>query len=445
MRYIGAALISLAMAPAAWSQESAERFPYSAFVATDEASVRSGPSESFYPVLTLRHGDAVEVWRHDPAGWCAIRPPEGSFSWVAAEFIEQTGERTGVVRGSQVNARVGTHFSDLRDAVQVKLDEGETVDIIERRTLLTAGRETSWYKIHPPSGEFRWIHGKHLVRHPDELPKPRNPELAAGANGGAVTVDGNVQQASFTEDAAAMFAEQAAQRRPVDALASLQTIPEDAAAGEVLDELETVLSRMVAAEPTAWNFAELQRRADGLLETAATAGERSRARAFLGKLARFQDIQSRYAAIAHLRSETAEIDRQLGHDGPSLEAIAASANMPAEPNLQTAATSAAATTSIAVKPQEKRPAPLVEQAGLDTSRYDGTGRLTQLPAGPAGTMTGYALTNDRGEIQAYVTAAPGMNLRPFLGLDVGINGIRGFLPDKQVMQLTAKRVDVLRH
>ena len=120
MRYIGAALISLAMAPAAWSQESAERFPYSAFVATDEASVRSGPSESFYPVLTLRHGDAVEVWRHDPAGWCAIRPPEGSFSWIAAEFIEQTGERTGVVRGNQVNARVGTHFSDLRDAVQVK-------------------------------------------------------------------------------------------------------------------------------------------------------------------------------------------------------------------------------------------------------------------------------------------------------------------------------------
>lgn len=440
MRYIGAALLSLVMFQTAWSQEPAERFPYSAFVATDEASVRSGPSESFYPVLTLRHGDAVEVWRHDPAGWCAIRPPEGSFSWVAAEFVEPTGEHTGVVRGNQVNARVGTHFSDLRDAVQVKLDEGEAVDIIERRTLLTAGRETSWYKIHPPSGEFRWIHGKHLVRHPDELPKPRNPDLAAGTNDGSARIDGNVQPASFNETAAVMFAEQAAQRRPVDALASLQTIPEDAAAGDVLDELETVLSRMVAAEPTAWNFAELQRRADGLLETAATAGERSRARAFLGKLARFQDIQSRYAAIAHLRSETAEIDRQLANDSPSLEVIAASANMPAEPNLHTAAT-----TSIAVKPQEKRPAPLVEQAGLDTSRYDGTGRLTQLPPGPAGTMSGYALTNERGEIQAYVTAAPGMNLRPFVGLDVGINGIRGFLPDKQVVQLTAKRVDVLRH
>ncbi len=446
MRYMGAALIHLVIVSTAWSQEPTERFPYSAFVATDEASVRSGPSETFYPVLALRHGDAVEVWRHDPAGWCAIRPPEGSFSWVAAEFIEQTGEHAGVVRGNQVNARVGTHFSDLRDAVQVKLDEGETVDIIERRTLLTAGRETSWYKIHPPAGEFRWIHGKHLVRHPDELPKPRHPELAAGAGGGAAIVDGNVRQASFTEDAAEMFAGQAAaQRRPVDALASLQAVPEDAAASDVLDELETVLSRMVAAEPTAWNFAELQRRADGLLETAATAGERSRARAFLGKLARFQDIQSRYAAIAHLRSETAEIDRQLADDAPSLEVIAASADMPAGPNLQTAAVPAAATTSSAVKSPEKRPVPLVEQAGLDTSRYDGTGRLTQLPAGPAGAMTGYALTNDRGEIQAYVTAAPGMNLRPFVGLDVGINGIRGFLPDKQVVQLTAKRVDVLRH
>ena len=445
MRYIGAALIHLVFVSAAWTQEPAERFPYSAFVATDEAAVRSGPSETFYPVLTLRHGDAVEVWRHDPAGWCAIRPPEGSFSWVAAEFIEPTGEHTGIIRGNQVNARVGTHFSDLRDAVQVKLDEGEAVDIIERRTLLTAGRETAWYKIHPPAGEFRWIHGKHLVRHPDELPKPKNPEVAGGSSGASVMVDANVQQAAFTENAAEMFAGQAAQRRPVDALASLQTIPEDAAASDVLDELEAVLSRMIAAEPTAWNFAELQRRADGLLESAATAGERSRTRAFLGKLGRFQDIQTRYAAIAHLRSETAEIDRQLADDAPSLEVIAASATMPVGPNLQPAPASATATATVAAKTPEKRPAPLVEQAGLDTSRYDGTGRLTQLPAGPAGTMTGYALTSDRGEIQAYVTAAPGMNLRPFVGLNVGINGIRGFLPDKQVVQLTAKRVDVLRH
>ncbi|MBL9082857.1 MAG: SH3 domain-containing protein [Planctomycetales bacterium] len=426
----------LAIVSTARADEPAERFPYSGFVASDEASVRSGPSEAFYPVLTLRQGDAVEVWRHDPGGWCAIRPPEGAFSWIAAEFVEVVGERTGVIRGNQVNVRVGTHFSDMRDAVQVKLDEGETVDLIERRTLTSAGQATTWFKIHPPAGEFRWIHIRQLVRHPDELPRPGDV-----VNGDASTTR-EVQQASFGDEAAMTGEGLLPLRKPNDLLADLETLPSDAPTEEVLSQLETTLSRMVAAEPTAWSFAELQRRGEAALETAADAGQRGQARMFLGKLARFQDIQARYAEIAHLRNETAEVDRQLGGTSPSYAVVQASATepvveTPAQPNLMPSPTPAAPV-ALAAAPEK----PLVEQARIDTARYDASGRLQQVAGG--GTATAYALVDGQGRITAYVAAAPGVNLRPYLDQDVGINGIRGYLPDKQTVQLTAKRIDVLR-
>jgi hypothetical protein len=435
----------LSAVSAACADEPAERFPYSGFVASGEASVRSGPSEAFYPVLTLRQGDAVEVWRHDPGGWCAIRPPEGAFSWISADFVEVVGERTGVVRGNQVNVRVGTHFSDMRDAVQVKLDDGETVDLIERRTLTSAGQATTWFKIHPPAGEFRWIHIRQLVRHPDELPRPGDVVNGDASN------SREVQQASFGAEVATNVEGLSPLRKPNDLLADLETLPGDAPTEEVLAQLETTLSKMVAAEPTAWSFGELQRHGEAALETAADAGQRGQARMFLSKLARFQDIQARYAEIAHLRNETAEVDRQLGGTSPSYAVVQASAvepvvqapvvETPAQPNLMPAAMpSATATARVAVAAALEKP--LVEQARIDTARYDASGRLQQVAGG--GTATAYALVDGQGRVTAYVAAAPGVSLRPYLDQDVGINGIRGFLADKQTVQLTAKRIDVLR-
>ncbi|MGC3966268.1 MAG: hypothetical protein QM775_02510 [Pirellulales bacterium] len=320
--------------------------------------------------------------------------------------------------------------------MQVKLDDGETVEIIERRTLAAGDQATTWYKIHPPSGEFRWIHTRQLVRHPDDLPKPSDV-VSGQASPGA-----GVLQVGFTENAAAAASGMAGIRGPNDILESLRDLPADAPTDETLARLEAVLSQMVAAEPTAWSFGELQRRGEALLESADDAGERGQARMFLGKLARFQDIQARYSAIAHLRNETSEVDRQLGGTPPKYDVVPASAmeaiveTAPAQPNLTTPVVAAAPQSPAA---PEK---PLVEQAGLDTARYDAAGRLQQVPGG--GTTTAYALVDGQGRVSAYVTAAPGVNLRPYLEQDVGINGIRGFLPDKQTVQLTAKRIDVLR-
>jgi hypothetical protein len=360
---------------AAWADEPQTRFPYAAFVAVDEGPVRSGPGESYYPVLNLKHGDAVEVWRHDPNGWCAIRPPEGSFSWVAGEFVDTTDGRTGTIVGRQVNSRVGTRFSELRDAIQLRLDEGELVTIVGHK-LAADGASVDWYRILPPAGEFRWIEAKHVVRDPRELPTGKT--------------------VSFEE--------------PVDAKAGdatrLVALDAEASPETVLGELETTLSQMVAAEPTAWHFDALEQRAEALVERADDALERSRVRLFLGKLARFRDIQRRYGAIAETRTQTAEIDRELVQAAPL--------------------------------PQTKA----ALDGTVDTTRYDGVGRLTQIVLRDVGGAS-YALTDDRGELRSYVVAAPGVNLRQYVGLDVGINGIKGFTGDQRLPQITAKRIDVL--
>ncbi|MFM7738223.1 MAG: hypothetical protein ACKO9H_02385, partial [Planctomycetota bacterium] len=59
-------------------------FPYQAFVLRDGTLVRSGPGEAHYATDELKQGAPIEVWRHDPDGWCAIRPTPDSFSLIPA-------------------------------------------------------------------------------------------------------------------------------------------------------------------------------------------------------------------------------------------------------------------------------------------------------------------------------------------------------------------------
>src|SRR5215469_4050399 len=113
------------------ARTSAEQFPYTAYVNAHDVYIRSGPGEKYYPVAKLDRGLQVEVYRHDPGGWYAIRPPTECFSWVAAEFVEPRQGNIGVVTGDRVVARVGSSFSDTRDVIQVRLDRGEEVEILE--------------------------------------------------------------------------------------------------------------------------------------------------------------------------------------------------------------------------------------------------------------------------------------------------------------------------
>ena len=75
-------------------------------------------------------------------------------------------------------------------------------------------------------------------------------------------------------------------------------------------------------------------------------------------------------------------------------------------------------------------------------RFDGVGRLAQIGPGQTG-AAGFALLDNAGEVRYYVTPSPGVNLRPYLGREVGVNGTLGFMPDARTQHVTAKRITVV--
>ena len=87
-----------------------QTFPYRTYIAADDVYVRSGPGQNYYPTSKLKRGAEVEVYRHDPGGWCAIRPVEGSFTWVSSRFLKPTEDRLAVITEDGVQSRVGSEF-----------------------------------------------------------------------------------------------------------------------------------------------------------------------------------------------------------------------------------------------------------------------------------------------------------------------------------------------
>ena len=258
-------------------------FPYKAVVTIEDVYVRSGPGQSYYPTDKLKRGQEVEVYRHDPGGWCAIRPVEGSFTWVSGRHLKLTDDNLAVVTEDGVSARVGSRFSRLRGVVQVRLQKGEVVEVLEAPH--DAGRdEEAWFKIAPPSGEFRWVSAKYLDAEDSRDYRDVEPSPPAGEPSHA----------------------RAARRRSL--------LPREFQAE--LEQIELELSAMVIEEPADWSFGELRERTNWLLDEAQTAVERGRARLLANRIARFDDIRERQEAVLAMRDQPDHNSRFLARLRP---------------------------------------------------------------------------------------------------------------------------------
>lgn len=146
-------------------------FPYQAIVLTEGAPVHSGPGSVHYATDELKQGATVEVYRHDPGGWCAIRPTKGSFSLVPSEAVELVASGVGEVIEDGTQAWVGTKLGAVENPLwQVKLREGEELEVLgEVSWPHPEGHSTLWYQIAPPAGEFRWIRISDLQLPPSHI------------------------------------------------------------------------------------------------------------------------------------------------------------------------------------------------------------------------------------------------------------------------------------
>lgn len=485
-----------------------EELPYTAYVTVEGAYYRSGPGANYYPTGKLPHGEAVEVYRHDRGGWCAIRPPLGSFSWVSGKHVKLTEDRLGVIQDDDVMAAVGSSFSDIREVQQVRLDRGEEIEMIDVRPAGQGPGDETWYKIAPPAGEFRWVSRDQISTEP---PPPKSSKRTGRRN---LLIDNEEQARRDFERTVARRADgdvdQDRVRRRADepndtpsevpptekreslidgwlrlgrAQRSNRNEPDQSigdagrtsAAGKVrdadltheLDLIELELSHMVAEEPTAWSFDDLRVRAEDALAQTTDLNQRARARLLVKRIKRFEDLRLRHTELSDREQELAArpADRTKRSD-----ALAANATTPRvagripvfEPLYNpdqrptadrskstsienqrlkidnppaTAKIPAAAAVGVAERP-------LAATAPVADDRFDGMGKLTRVVSQKPG-MPQYALMDESGAVRQYLTAAPGVNLRRYVGHQVGVNGMKGYLPELNAHHLTAKRITAM--
>jgi hypothetical protein len=149
------------------------QFPYQGLVVTRDASIYSGPGKMHYVTDVLEPGDVVTVYRHDLDGWCAIRPPQGSFSLIPEAAVEHTRAGFAEITEDEIQAWVGTAKGAVEKPLwQVKMKLGEEVQLLgEVSWPDPEGHSTIWYQIAPPNGEFRWVHINDI-----QLPQADLPE-----------------------------------------------------------------------------------------------------------------------------------------------------------------------------------------------------------------------------------------------------------------------------
>jgi uncharacterized protein YgiM (DUF1202 family) len=470
-----------------------QTFPYTAHVLAEDVYVRSGPGKSYYPTDKMTSGDEIEVYRHDPGGWLAIRPPEGSFSWVSARFLRPLGNGLAVVTGEEVVSRVGSRFSNVRDAIQVRLEKGEQVELIEEQTV----QGQSWYKIAPPAGEFRWISASYVNRElsASGLSEPRSltnlaPEgevadaatyqqagisttqlvaaqeaierRLAEADPGAQLAgydepafDSNVQTAQYQE--VLPRRQSAASLRPRENTARLAppVAPERSWSASTEStgtsrvplqlpkgglnfsaELATIdidLGSIIANEPTTWNFHEISARLEILSRVATTGLQRGQVREMESKVARLDEIRLRNIALAAGRPLTGGVGTSQG--------MLAANSLPLPP--QTGISAPGAATAAPAGSGTTLPF-IGAAAGSSTapSEFDGEGVLRPVVSKRRNAPR-FALVDAAGNVSSFVTPAPGLNLQPYVGQKVGMIGTRGFMQELRKPHVMAKRVSLL--
>lgn len=464
-------------------------FPYVAYIATQQSFARSGPGQQHYPTQQLPLGHAVEVYRHDSEGWCAVRPPEGSFCWIPAHEVHRLSPNKAEISVQTSVARVGSGVSPARNAVQVMLRRGEHVD------LLPAGPndDPRWLRIAPPNGEFRWIAANSISRTPPvegstgvqlatgwtrqrvdnavhpatnestdafshllnsvpsaqpsypttNAPPAALPAVPANTDPNAVqVVAGSPAAIEMSQgnalappalmsnstpipgaDANAVGNEPRTSTTPRVRFGNSPTIS-GAAPGRV-QEMQLRLSQIIIQPKEEWQLQQLQSEAISMLERSDSVSEREHIRDLLERIAKFQQVQSGAPSAAPteiaLKSGTlergsAETEQFTGMTDDVRDLVKNDLGGKDPFEAGTTATS----------PNEPR--------------YDAVGRLKPVMSQMDENAPRYALVDDRGGVISFVTPGPDLNLQPYLGMRIGVNGSRGFMPEYRKAHVTAGRV-----
>lgn len=453
------AVVSSSASSADEGPEQGKRFPVTVQVTVASTYLRSGPSDDFYPTERLVAGHELVVWAIDPAGYCAVQPVAGSYSWLRAGDVDDEAALadtptekqadqprrapfTGVVVTDGAVSRVGSQLNDLRHVAQVRLEAGERVRVIEEVRIAEGRHAGLWVRIEPPSGEYRWVRCDDVSLPAEVVPaKPAAAAEVDTAVAAAEAFDALRDAGDAVAQvvaAAGEVAEPAPPAADTSIPATLNPVPMAkrlfagwlplgasvfdpqapttpvavitgavAASGDELADIDLALSLAVTGPSDAWNLAPLRERLRVAAARATTQGERMRAEALDARLTRFESIQSRQKAlVAGPPGDPSPL--RLGGMWSSLSAIG---SRPIRPGVLPGGA-----------PGDGQP------TWTPPEQMETTGRLATVvsrrPDAPR-----WAVVDDANNVLAFVTPSPGVNLAPLVGQQVSVRGAKGYMPE----------------
>jgi hypothetical protein len=411
--------------------------PYEAIVDLDEELVRSGPSTKYYPTLKLKRGDKVTVHRHDPGGWYMISPPEGSFSWIQADYVQRTAPDAGVLNANSVVVRVGSSLGDARDVFQQKLSKGDQVEVLGEETFKGELGPVTMLKIKPPSQEFRWIQGRGLVpadgvrRGPAVAPldpvkrSPRRESRPSdddpfGAGPIANKPGGTRTTSTPGQGQVAMpIAEETISNPVTEAPANIWS--------DRLVEIDNEFRRTIRLEPTTWNLTPLEQAYRQIEEEARDERLTRQVKSRLDAIERYGKIKQEYDDFEQLTSRARKRDAELSSmTQPSGGLMAAqNASGPVAIAESGILASPVPDARIASGPTAGTATPAPGNPPVSGKRFDGAGVVQKSATGPIGAPP-YVLAAPNGKLLAFLQGPEGVDLEKFVGFSVGVYGKRGF-------------------
>ncbi len=194
-------------------------------------------------------------------------------------------------------------------------------------------------------------------------------------------------------------------------------------------EIQTALARLTQeiANPTEnWNLTPFRNQAAQWIENGSTAMVRGEARLLMERVDRFESLRQRTLGMVPDTSLIAQ--RTVGN------AVNPYLYPSSQPNNVVPASTASFSNNAPVIGAASE---VVGQAG------DASGWLVQVHTSNPG-QPEFALTDDTGNVIAYVQSSAALNLRRYLQQPVTIQGVRGYIPGLAAKQILAERVVRMR-
>ncbi|MDB5387859.1 MAG: hypothetical protein JWM11_3505 [Planctomycetaceae bacterium] len=438
----------------------------------EEVYARSGPGkERFYPTLKLTNGQRVKVLRKDPGGWFMIEPPEGSFSWFPAKYAERNGQQGTVIGKDPVVVRVGAFNSTQRDVEQVRLNGGDTIEILSEESLETekSGRQVKevWYRIKPPRNEYRWVKGSSLVElNPDGSPKviaskqtapahshvksSEEPNLAVAKSTPKKGDSHTTASPVVPEKGPAPLVAHAPRSKPAEdesysdlgSGVGLGTLGPAVDQATIRRELQTIGQKMRTIRElpeSQWDMSAIEPELLALQQAATGTSMLPLVELRLRELRRDQLIQRNAVEMAMREQRPPSYTRMLpnrpnNQNGVQVDPRSGVFGTPPAVAPDPANGPGSAGSAVGFTPQ---PSP-------GSSRFQGAGIVARV-RNPVPGVPPYVLIKPNGQLLCYLDGGTGLNLERYVGQQMGINGARGF--DQQlradrlrVQQLTPVRL-----